>query len=186
MSFIGFLALLVIDIGFLFFPLRQSLSDIQRKKKQIKTLEYASFAEAYSGVLTDEPEKDILLFEYHRTQDMLTHYDNLNWQIGSILVGSNIVALGFLSNSRNTQLLFAAAIGGSLSLFAWIFWYFRHASIYNIKNDRLYMIEQKLHMAQHRMVGYAETKKWLSRVSGRSVALMLCIGLLIAWLIVLI
>lgn len=177
--------MLAIDITFAL-VIRASLGDLRSKKREVPVSgDYGSFAKGYSGLLTEEADKDVMLNEYHRTQEMLVHYDNLNWQIGSILVGSNIVALGFLSGSGAERTLFAAAVGGSFSLFAWILWFIRHASIYNVKNDRLYMIEMKLNMYQHRMVGHAKEKRFLARVPGNQVATILCFGLLVAWLIVL-
>ncbi len=117
---------------------------------------------------------------------MLRHYDNLNWTIVSILIGSNIVALGMVSNLSSYQAIFAASFGGSLSLSAWMLWFLRHASIYNVKNDRLYMIEHHIGMAQHRMVGYARRKVWLTKISGLKTAFILYFSLTLAWLLTLI
>src|SRR2546425_3783432 len=186
MSGITFLIMLAVDI-FLILAISQSWAGFVAKKKQIPIMsDYETYSKAYASAITGEPKEQFLLAEYERTQEMLTHYDNLNWQIGSILLGSNIVALGFLSSQSNAQILFAAAFGGSFSLFAWILWFLRHASIYNVKNDRLFMIEQKLSMAQHRMVGLAKENQWLSQFAGNKVAIMLCLGLMVAWLAVLI
>jgi hypothetical protein len=133
-----------------------------------------------------EVDKNVLLFEYHRTQEIFMHYDRLNWFIGSILVGSNIMALGFVSSASNPNpnILFVAALGGSISLFAWILWFYRHASIYDIKQDRLYSIEHQLGMFQHRMVGYGDKHDLLAKVPGRIVAFLLFTGLLITWLLI--
>jgi len=131
-------------------------------------------------------DKKVLLFEYHRTQEMLIHYDKLNWSIGSILVGSNIMALGFISGTSNPNpsILFVAALGGSFLSFAWIMWFYRHASIYDVKNDRLYMIEHQLGMFQHRMVGYGARHGLITEVPGREVAFRLFVGLLAIWFLV--
>jgi len=165
--------------------------DIARKKRSMKENNCYDYSiNCLEKLYKDLPrpkkeaEKDVLLVEYHRTQDMLRHYDNLNWEIGSILVGSNLVALGFISNTSNPNLLFAAAFGGSISLFAFSLWFFRHVSIYNVKNDRLYIIEYELGMAQHRMIDYANRKGWLTRTSGKDIVLLLYFGFLFAWLIV--
>lgn len=177
--------MLALDISFLL-VMYQSHQGMARKNKEIAILDETSIRKAYSSLILKEPDNDVLLFEYQRTQEMLQHYDNLNWQIGSILVGSNIVALGFTSSSATIHLILAAAIGGSSSLFAWILWFMRHVSIYNVKNDRLYMIERELNMVQHRMIGFASDRHWLSTIAGYKVAWILCVGLMVAWLVVLI
>jgi len=177
---------IIMDVVFLIITL-VIYKDIGSKKRSMKDCDGYSpdcLEKLYKDLPEKEAEKDVLLAEYRLTQEMLRHYDNLNWQIGSILIGSNIVALGFISSSSNLNVLFGAAFGGSFSLFAFVIWFFRHVSIYNVKNDRLYIIEYKLGMAQHRMVDYAGRHKWLTRVSGNKVALVLAFGLLIAWLIV--
>jgi hypothetical protein len=157
------------------------VSDTKRKPK----LEGKPLRDQYVA-LTPPPtqDKEVLLTEYKETQLMLQHYDNLNWQIGSILVGSNIIALGFLSNVTNDRVLTGAALAGTFSLFAWILWFFRHMAIYNVKNDRLCWIEEDLNMYQHRMVGYAGKKprRWLGRIPGNYVSIVLWAGLSIAWL----
>jgi hypothetical protein len=186
--------MLIVDVVFSIITL-VAYYDIGRKKRSMKDCDLNGLfkeesidclKKLYNNLPEKEAEKDVLLAEYHRTQDMLRHYDNLNWHIASILVGSNIVALGLISSSSSPNVLFAAAFGGSSSLLAFNLWFFRHVSIYNVKNDRLYIIEYQLKMAQHRMVGYASSRNLLVRVPGRCVALLLYFGLLIAWLIVLI
>jgi hypothetical protein len=185
MAVFALLVMGLIDVGFLIVTY-VSFKDYGKKKAALKKMDdYAAYKAAYSDVIKDEPDRDTLLHEYRMAQDRANHFDNLNWQIGSILIGSNIVALGFLSGVGNIRLLFAAAVGGSASLFAWIMWFVRHRAMINISMDRLYMIEMKLSMAQHRMVGFATEKKWLPRVDGNKVALVLFLGLLVAWLIVL-
>jgi len=183
-----FIIMLIVDVVFSIIT-SVAYYDIGRKKRSMKDCDGYSIdclKKLYNNLPEKEAEKDVLLVEYNRTQDMLRHYDNLNWQVASILVGSNIVALAFISSSSSPNVLFAAAFGGSFSLLAFNLWFFRHVSIYNVKNDRLYIIEYQLGMAQHRMVGYASSHNLLVKVPGRCVALLLYFGLLIAWLIVLI
>jgi len=185
MAGLAFLVMLAIDVALLV-VVRTTFKDFGRKRAEVPIDgSYDSFAKAYSGIILVEPDTDTLRFEYERAQEMANHFDNLNWQIGSILIGSNIIALGFLTRIDSVQLLFGAAIGGSLSLFTWILWFVRHRAMINIRLDRLYMIELRLGMAQHRMIGYALSKKWLPRVDGNRVALALFLGLLAAWLLVL-
>jgi len=40
-----------------------------------------------------------LRFEYQMAQDMLRHYDNLNWLIGTILIGGILAMTGLLIGS---------------------------------------------------------------------------------------
>jgi hypothetical protein len=179
-----FLVMLVVDVVFSVLALIVS-GDVNRKKKRLGGEYSVKGLKKFYGLSDDYVDRDVLLDEYHRTQEMLVHYDNLNWLIGLVLVSSNIIALGFVSFADNRNVVFAAAFGGSFALFCWVLWFYRHVSIYNVKNDRLYMIEQELGMAQHRMVGYASKNGLLVRIPGRNVALLLFFGLLIAWLIAL-
>jgi hypothetical protein len=133
--------------------------------------------------------KKLLEFEYAETQKMLQHYDNLNWQVGSILVGSSILAMGFITQSSLTTLVAGASIGGMVALFIWALWVYRHTALYNVKYDRLYMIEQMLGFAQHRMVGYAGLKgvNWLGdhQLTITDLVLVLWGALSIVWLLIL-
>lgn len=178
---VGLLALI-----FTIIVIIQVIATSVKPKPQEKSLRemYAKIGEAPTD------NSDILLTEYEQTQLMLQHYDNLNWQIGSILIGSNIVALGFLAQTANPQasVLTGAAMAGTFSVFVWILWFFRHRAIYNVKNDRLFWIEEELGMYQHRMVGFAgETEQqWLGPVGGHHAAILLWAGLTLAWVIVLI
>lgn len=135
---------------------------------------------------TTNDDIKLLMFEYEEAQKMLAHYDNLNWEIGSILIGSNIVALGFIASATPSgNLIIGTALGGISSLTTWIMWYFRHAYIYNVKNDRLYIIESKLKIWQHRMVNLAEENGWLTHVDGWIISFILWFLLSLAWVIVL-
>jgi hypothetical protein len=141
------------------------------------------FKEKDSFKLKDDTE--ILLEQYKETQTMLRHYDNLNWNIGSILVGSNLVAMGFVAQQNsNPFILVGAAVAGMCSLWAWELWYLRHAAIYNVKNDVLYIIEEKLNMLQNRFVGLAEEAGWLGNIDGWKISYILYSSLSLSWLII--
>jgi len=197
-SHIWFLSLVVILITivlFDYYKFRQKHREMKRYKDKCKNNNNLdAIYLLYSGIFSTETTpivKDplmiqVLIEEYKMTQEMLEHYDKLNWQIGSILIGSNLIALGSISKFHNNQLVLAIALAGSFSIFSWMLWYFRHAAIYNIKNDRLYMIENLLNMYQHRMVGYASQQKWLTPFPGRVIALIFGISLIISWALVVI
>ncbi len=143
------------------------------------------FGATWKGQATTKD--DILKFEYEQTQEMLTHYDRLNLQIASIIVGSNIVGMSFVlgaPSALTSPALPGVAIAGMISLSIWVLWIQRHVAIYNVKNDRLYMIERQLDMLQHRMVGFADNNHWLGSFSGRIVNLFLWAGLSVGWLFV--
>lgn len=44
-------------------------------------------------------------FEYKMAQDMLKHYDTLNWQIGSILIAGVLLLTGLAINKEVIELM---------------------------------------------------------------------------------
>lgn len=106
------------------------------------------------------PDRDVQLAEYQAAQDMLKHYDALNWQIGSVLIGANAILLGLIASSDIVQLFeggfwtfalgvaFATAVAGfsRLLLRAWLTWFDRHAGFYNLRNETLQRLELQLGM----------------------------------------
>ncbi|MGC9146063.1 MAG: hypothetical protein ACP5GS_08170 [Nitrososphaeria archaeon] len=167
------------------------------EKKKIKKWDTETIISAYKEVLSRSKQftynddffklsddTKTLLEQYKATQQMLMHYDNLNWNIGSILVGSNLVAIGFVvQQNQNPFLLVGAALAGMSSLWSWELWYFRHVAIYNVKNDVLYIIEAKLNMFQNRLVGLAEEAGWLGNIDGWKISYLLYLSLSLSWLI---
>lgn len=92
--------------------------------------------------------------EYAMAQDMIKHYDTLNWQIGSILIGAVIVLTGLVFSNDTIQLLKTSPcvggvlIGGlplisGLVLYAWYQWFSRHRELYNFRNEVLHRLEQQ-------------------------------------------
>lgn len=97
-------------------------------------------------------EIDVKLAEYAAAQDMLKHYDTLNWQIGSILIGANAVLLGLvvglLGRIGWLGILVALAVSAFsfVLLESWWRWFDRHRVLYNFRNETLQRIELQLGM----------------------------------------
>ena len=98
--------------------------------------------------------------EYQMAQEMLRHYDSLNWQIGSILVAASLVVTGLALNKdllilarSSTSLRWSLTIGVPLlSLFVlgiWLLWFRRHRALYNLRNEVLHRLEMQLNMYHH-------------------------------------
>lgn len=118
---------------------------------------------------------------------MLTHYDNLNWQIGSILVGSNLVAMSFsLQLGPDSILKLALAISGMLSQLTWLLFYLRHMALYNLRSDVLFKIEEIWKINHHRLTTEVKSRYRfaLGLVPGYVSALILGIGFSTVWWLV--
>lgn len=104
-------------------------------------------AENYSG-----EQIRVKLAEYEAAQDMLKHYDTLNWQIGSILIGANAVLLGLvvglLGKVGWLGMLVAAGVAAFsfVLLESWWRWFYRHKVLYDFRNETLQRIEVQLGM----------------------------------------
>ncbi|MGB8510157.1 MAG: hypothetical protein WCD76_17390 [Pyrinomonadaceae bacterium] len=106
--------------------------------------------------LTPEQRQSLML-EYKAAQDMLKHYDSLNWQIGSILIAGVTVLTGLVINKDTIMLMrankplgFSIAAGvvffSGVILYTWLQWFTRHRDLYNFRNEVLHRVEQRLHM----------------------------------------
>lgn len=95
--------------------------------------------------------------EYQMAQEMLRHYDSLNWQIGSILVAAAIVLTGLALNKDTIELAYGSlALRLSISagiplmslfvLVIWLLWFRRHRALYNFRNEVLHRLEEQLGM----------------------------------------
>jgi hypothetical protein len=97
-------------------------------------------------------EVKIKLAEYERAQDMLKHYDALNWQIGSILIGANAVLTGLVVNVLPKIGWLGFSVAAAVALFSfglldtWSNWFSRHRDLYNFRNETLQRIEVQLGM----------------------------------------
>jgi len=109
----------------------------------------------------------VRLAEYEAAQEMLRHYDALNWQIGAIFVSANAILLGLVANRSFLELfedhlalgVLAAALLSSFSgslLVAWWLWFRRHRDLYNFRNETIHRIEQQLGMYHFLRVVEAE------------------------------
>jgi hypothetical protein len=100
---------------------------------------------------------EVKKLEYSAAQDMLKHYDTLNWQIGSILIAGVVVLTGLVVNKDTAELmrcsrevarvLTSGIPGMSLMIMgAWCLWFHRHRDLYNFRNETLHRIEAQLGM----------------------------------------
>lgn len=114
----------------------------------------------------DQARLEIKKFEYEMAQEMLKHYDSLNWQIGSILIAGVLVLTGLAIDKDLVDLMrlslpigLVIALGvPALSLIilgAWWFWFHRHRQLYNYRNEVLQSIEFQLHMFHYLKVAQA-------------------------------
>src|SRR5206468_543937 len=110
------------------------------------------------GVATSDytpDEVQVKLAEYAAAQEMLRHYDTLNWQIGSILIGANALLFGFVAGILGRVgwfgLLVAAAVAGfsAFLLHTWWLWFERHMTLYNFRHETMQRIELQLGMYHH-------------------------------------
>ncbi len=99
-------------------------------------------------------------FEYQMAQEMLRHYDSLNWQIGSILIAGTLVLTGLIFNRDTVRLLYErfwptlatliiANLVSYLVLGTWLLWFHRHRDYYNFRNEVFHRIEFRRGMYHH-------------------------------------
>lgn len=109
-------------------------------------------------------------FEYQMAQEMLRHYDALNWQIGSIFIAAVLILTGFAVNKdiidlakKSHGLRWTLIIGIPLIswfvLFTWLLWFRRHRSLYNFRNEVLHRLEMQLGMYHFLRIAEAEKGK---------------------------
>jgi hypothetical protein len=95
--------------------------------------------------------------EYNAAQEMLRHYDTLNWQIGSILIGAITVFTGLVLQDKVIELVKESGVGSwflvlgipAFSFFVlliWFLWFRRHRDLYNFRNETIHRLELDLHM----------------------------------------
>ncbi len=105
-------------------------------------------------------EINVKTVEYQAAQEMLRHYDSLNWQIGAILIAAVIVLTGFTlnkdiidlassSNSTRITILIGFPLLSFFVLGVWLLWFRRHRNMYNYRNEVLHRIELQLGMYHH-------------------------------------
>lgn len=105
--------------------------------------------------------------EYSAAQEMLRHYDSLNWQIGAILIAATIVLTGLVLREevidliqRNGVLSWLVVFGiPAFSFFilqVWRLWFGRHRDLYNFRNETLHRLEIDLGLFHYLRVLEAE------------------------------
>ena len=115
----------------------------------------------------DTQEFEKKKFEYQMAQEMLRHYDALNWQIGSILIAGVVVLTGFVINKdiielakKSFEVRWMLNLGiPFLSLFVlgnWLLWFRRHRFLYNFRNEVLHRLEIQLGMYHFLRVAAAD------------------------------
>jgi hypothetical protein len=109
-------------------------------------------------VRTPTPDEiNIRLAEYKAAQEMLRHYDTLNWQIGAILIAATTILTGLAFQSEVVKLLqhknyLSLLIVVAIPLLSWAVletwhrWYRRHRDLYNLRNETMHRIELELGM----------------------------------------
>lgn len=115
----------------------------------------------------DTQEFEKKKFEYQMAQEMLRHYDVMNWQIGSILIAAVLIFTGFAVNKdiielakKSCELRWILNLGIPLLsffvLFTWLLWFRRHRSLYNFRNEVLHRLEMQLGMYHFLLVAEAD------------------------------
>lgn len=98
---------------------------------------------------------EIKKLEYQMAQDMLKHYDSLNWKIGSILIAGVLMFDGimFKALTENAeQYVFITLSTTAMSaplLIIWYLWFRRHRFLYNLRNETMHRLELELGMYHH-------------------------------------
>ncbi len=99
-----------------------------------------------------DPQAFTKQFEYRMAQEMLRHYDVLNWYIGSVFIAAILIFTGFVVNKdliklaeQSSQLRWTVCLGIPLFslfiLFTWLLWFRRHRALYNLRNEVLHRLE---------------------------------------------
>jgi hypothetical protein len=128
------------------------------------------------------PEQlEVRKLEYTAAQEMLKHYDTLNWQIGSILIAGVLVMTGLVVNKDTIELMQAspyaawAIMAGIpctslLILGSWWLWFRRHRDLYNLRNEVFHRIELKLGMFHYLRAAAVDLEQRSSTPDARTAA----------------
>lgn len=106
-------------------------------------------------------------FEYRMAQQMLRHYDTLNWLIGTILIAAVLMLTGLVTDGnliglakQNGNIRCAVSAGiPALSLFVlgtWLLWFRRHRALYNFRNEVIHRLELQLGMYHYLRVAESD------------------------------
>jgi hypothetical protein len=98
----------------------------------------------------DQIQKDIA--EYQAAQGCVLHYDKFTWQVGAVLIAGTFVFWGFLisSNFMKEAGIGTACLLVNLVMTMWILYAQYNRQIFIYKLERIYELEENLHMEQHR------------------------------------
>jgi uncharacterized membrane protein len=105
------------------------------------------------------PRNESLLAEYEAANKFVNHVDELNWQVGSILIGGSIAAVALSFNVANSQLRLAPAfvsLAGMISVACWFIYVRRGRGMTRIAIARMMMIEYSLGLEFHRYLYFAD------------------------------
>jgi len=115
--------------------------------------------------MTDQ-EIEIKKLEYTAAQEMLCHYDSLNWQIGAILIAATFVLTGLAlqegvvaSIKQSYYVTLGIPISSLFILTTWLKWFQRHRALYNLRFETLHRLEIQLGMYHHLRAAEADSRK---------------------------
>lgn len=123
----------------------------------------------------DEKRKNELLKEYELTQQMAIHYDQMNWQIGSILIAC--ILIGVVAIHKDIHSYFLLSTLSLFVLWIWSKFYFRHKGIQNLKFERLQQIEKELNFKQHLIVKQSDQEGSLQGLHGKNLVNIITYGI---------
>jgi len=133
-------------------------------------------------------EQEILLEEYKVTQESISHYERLTWNIGSIFNAIVVGILGLTAKIDKPNSLIVPIIVSVWFLGLWYLFETRYRQINISKFRRLWEIEEKLGMRQNIYVRDDDQKRRF-KPRGHILITFVCIGfpttLIILYLILL-
>ena len=108
--------------------------------------------------LTDN-QREALLAEYKALNKFQIHLDEINWQVGSILVGGSIAGVALSFSVGNTQLKLApvfVSLAGIVAVVSWFFFARRNRGYMMFTVTRMRAIEQQLELQFHEILWKAD------------------------------
>lgn len=147
--------------------------------------------------MTEATDAESLRKEYELSQEMHNYYGRLTWQIGVILLGGGVAALGAATTTVNPIIVFLVDIVFTILVYSFYRFIGRYREITRVHLARCREIERTLGLRQHTYVEQAQTNAGVTipgepepirvptKPSGWQMTEDLCIGLnAIAWGIV--
>lgn len=115
--------------------------------------------------LTEAPDAESLRKEYELSQEMHNYYGRLTWQIGAILLGGGVAALGAATSTRDPIIAGLFAIIFTVLDYSFYRFVGRYREITRVHLARCRQIERSLGLQQHIYVEQAQTEAGV-RISG--------------------